>query len=343
MGGLSVSAEASGPPTVVSEITLPEDGARGLGVNADSVFLTSHTSDQGYYVGTDGSAEGPFDIGAVQGAAISSDGVYFSELQSIVYYPFDGDPVWHDVPATTYSLAYDESTGYLWAGSAEGTVWQLDPSLSIRQSYEFSGSVFGLAYDGTYLWVGTSDLGHVIQFDPRTDSRAATYDYPGPTSYYDLAYTNDRLWFEGDNTLYGTDIDNTVETTTRTETATATPTRTTTESPRTTTTEAPRTTTTEAPRTTTTEAPRTTTTEAPRTTTTEPPETTTEQAIQDSDGDGVIDSDDYAPNDPSVQERSDLEDSGSDSIPGFGAGVTAASVLAGGWLRYKRVNSDDSS
>ncbi|ELZ22771.1 hypothetical protein C475_16756 [Halosimplex carlsbadense 2-9-1] len=33
--------------------------------------------------------------------------------------------------------------------------------------------------------------------------------------------------------------------------------------------------------------------------------------IQDSDGDGVIDSEDYAPNDPDVQEKSDIQDGGS--------------------------------
>jgi hypothetical protein len=343
VGGLSVPSSASGPPTVVSELTLPEEGARGLGVNPDSIFFTSHQSTQCYYTYMDGSSEGPFDVDqSSEGAAISSDGVYVTNASSIVYYPFEGDSVEHDVPDFTYSLAYDESGGYLWAGSAGGTVWQLDDSFSIAQSYSFPGSVYGLGHDGTYLWVGSSERRYIIQFDPATDSTVATYDYPGSRSYYDLAYTEGHLWLEGDDTLYGTDIDNTVETTTRTETPTATPTPTTTRA--TTTTEAPRTTTTEAPRTTTTEAPRTTTTEAPRTTTTEAPRTTTtEQSIQDSDGDGVIDSEDYAPQDPEVQERSDLEESGSDSIPGFGAGVAAASVLAGGWLRYKRLNSDDSS
>jgi len=36
-------------------------------------------------------------------------------------------------------------------------------------------------------------------------------------------------------------------------------------------------------------------------------ETTTEETIQDTDGDGVIDSEDYAPRDPNVTDRSDVE------------------------------------
>jgi hypothetical protein len=36
----------------------------------------------------------------------------------------------------------------------------------------------------------------------------------------------------------------------------------------------------------------------------------TGNSIQDSDGDGVIDSEDYAPNDPDVQEKSDVQNSG---------------------------------
>ncbi|MFB6268556.1 MAG: PKD domain-containing protein [Halobacterium sp.] len=59
----------------------------------------------------------------------------------------------------------------------------------------------------------------------------------------------------------------------------------------------------------------------------------TSQTEQDSDGDGVPDEDDYAPDDPNVQVKSDLqEDTSSESIsvPGFGLlhGVTAA-MLAG--------------
>lgn len=43
-------------------------------------------------------------------------------------------------------------------------------------------------------------------------------------------------------------------------------------------------------------------------------------SVQDSDGDGVIDSEDYAPNDPAVQEKSDVQSD--DSLPEFEAGET---------------------
>lgn len=39
------------------------------------------------------------------------------------------------------------------------------------------------------------------------------------------------------------------------------------------------------------------------------------EGIQDSDGDGVIDSEDYAPQDPDVQEKSDIQGSGSTPTP----------------------------
>ncbi|WP_209452243.1 hypothetical protein [Halosimplex halophilum] len=53
--------------------------------------------------------------------------------------------------------------------------------------------------------------------------------------------------------------------------------------------------------------------------------------VQDSDGDGVIDSEDYAPNDPDVQEKSDLVDttaSGSGAGFGLGLAVTALALAA---------------
>jgi len=81
-----------------------------------------------------------------------------------------------------------------------------------------------------------------------------------------------------------------------------------------------------------------TTTDAPTETssaTTEPRQSTSadgaseqETELQDSDGDGVIDSEDYAPEDPDVQEKSDLQTSGGG--PGFGFGVaSAAAILTG--------------
>lgn len=42
---------------------------------------------------------------------------------------------------------------------------------------------------------------------------------------------------------------------------------------------------------------------------------TSSDQVQDSDGDGVVDSEDYAPNDPNVQEKSDLKNAASASTP----------------------------
>ena len=50
-------------------------------------------------------------------------------------------------------------------------------------------------------------------------------------------------------------------------------------------------------------------------------------SIQDSDGDGVIDSEDYAPQDPDVQQKSDLQNTSGGSGAGFGVGVTVATML----------------
>lgn len=54
---------------------------------------------------------------------------------------------------------------------------------------------------------------------------------------------------------------------------------------------------------------------------------TSQETPQDSDGDGVPDSEDYAPNDPEVQEKSDLQGSSSTSFPGFGVVVTIVAIV----------------
>jgi len=71
---------------------------------------------------------------------------------------------------------------------------------------------------------------------------------------------------------------------------------------------------------------------------TDSPTTETDESdsdVQDSDGDGVIDSEDYAPNDPEVQEKSDLvsnetdesDSTGSGFGPGFGPVVALVGIL----------------
>jgi PGF-CTERM protein len=63
----------------------------------------------------------------------------------------------------------------------------------------------------------------------------------------------------------------------------------------------------------------------------------TEQSVQDSDGDGVIDSEDYAPQDPEVQDKSDIQDSSGGIVPGFGVGVAVIALLVGTIVFTRRV------
>jgi len=49
--------------------------------------------------------------------------------------------------------------------------------------------------------------------------------------------------------------------------------------------------------------------------------------LQDSDGDGMVDSEDYAPHDPEVQEKSDLQETSGGSGAGFGVGVAVVALL----------------
>lgn len=126
------------------------------------------------------------------------------------------------------------------------------------------------------------------------------------------------------------------ETTTTTATSTTVSTTVTTETAATTT----ATTTTETP--TTTATPTTTTgTPTPETTTTKATATTTAETTTalDSDGDGVPDDEDYAPDDPSVQSKSDVDDeSGGITIrlPGFSATTGVVGIVLAALLLVRR-------
>ncbi|WP_436925318.1 PGF-CTERM sorting domain-containing protein [Halosimplex amylolyticum] len=91
-----------------------------------------------------------------------------------------------------------------------------------------------------------------------------------------------------------------------------------------------------------TDTPTVTATETPTTTPTETPttaqnrDTETSEGIQDSDGDGVIDAEDYAPRDPEVQEKSDIQATATGSGPGFGAGITLVALLGAALVSLRR-------
>lgn len=333
--GLTVGGgDARGAQEVESEITLPQDEARGLGAAVDgSVFLTTHLNNDWYYVSMDGSVSnsGELDTSA-QGAALGEDAAYTGYFD-LKKHPFDAENTERDMPAQVYSLAYDDSAGELWAGGENARVWQIDPpSLDIEQSYEFDGAIFGLAHDGTNLWVGDSNRGEILQYDPSEGETVGTYDYPNAQSIYDYAFVDGSLWLEGDGKLYETDIDDSTPTPSPTPTATST--QTPTQSPT-----------------------RNPTPTASSTPGTEKGVGTPEGGdgeegggaseggdgadggdggVQDSDGDGVIDSEDYAPNDPDVQEKSDLRSTTDGSGPGFGALVTGVAAVTAGAVRRFR-------
>ena len=166
----------------------------------------------------------------------------------------------------------------------------------------------------------TADNGHLcIKFsDPGADLGGAHYNYD-----IQAAQNEEPDWYhEAQQTPTPTATATTTETetATRTETPTATHTETATAADTATATA----TRTATPTATATAAPTATATAA--TSPAETASTSTGTPLQDSDGDGVIDSEDYAPNDPEVQEKSDLTGTASGSGPGFDP-VTAVVAL----------------
>jgi len=198
----------------------------------------------------------------------------------------------------------------------------------------------------------TADNGHLcIKFsDPGADLGGAHYNYdiqaaqneepdwyheaqqtPTPTATATTTETETATRTETP-TATTTETETATRTETPTATATATETATRTETPTATHTETATAADTATATATRTATPTATATAAPTATATaatspaETASTSTGTPLQDSDGDGVIDSEDYAPNDPEVQEKSDLTGTASGSGPGFDP-VTAVVAL----------------
>lgn len=213
----SVSARVSSTPEVVSEITLPQGGARGFGVNDDEydLFVTSHDGGTFYYVNKDGSVESSGDADDnFQGVDFSNRAVFAGGYgQRLVKDPFDQNKEVSEksMPADVFSVAVDDKERVLWVGGENGRVWRMDPaSLDIEASFDLGESIFGLAYDGTYLWVGDSGRSNILQYEPSSRDAVATYDYPNAQTMYDYAFSGGHLWLEGDGQLYETDITDSV-------------------------------------------------------------------------------------------------------------------------------------
>ena len=333
VGLLASSGTVGATPSEISEISLPEGEARGLGSRND-VFLTTHRFGRYYYVTPDGSIDTRGEVDYyLQAGDFGPEAAYLGHYRLIKYpYGTGSDPVERELPDNVLSMTYDDTEGRLWAGGENGKVWKLSDTLAIEQTYDFSGGIFGLAHDGEFLWVGDSDRGRILQYDPEKKDTAAIYDYPTARTYYDYTYADGHLWLLGDDTIYETDIDASVPT--PTPTATATPTPTPTPEP----TDSPTPTETRTRTETRTDArTRTDTTSSSRQQTT--PTATEGEEIRDSDGDGMIDAEDYAPQDPEVQQKSDLgQTSGSDG-PGFG--FLSAVVAGGALLTARYLHADD--
>jgi hypothetical protein len=68
----------------------------------------------------------------------------------------------------------------------------------------------------------------------------------------------------------------------------------------------------------------------------------TDTPLQDSDGDGVPDESDYAPNDPEVQEKADLQNNTKTStdVDGFGYILGVIALLSGLVWVQRQVGAD---
>jgi len=202
------------PSGVVSEIGLPETSARGFGVVDDEFesFVTSHINDppQIYYISKDGSVTDSFEADTPYLAVgISNEAVYAGN-SGLTKFPFEDGAESTDVamPADVFTVAVSDTEDVLWAGGSNGEIWRVDPvSLEITRTIDFGGEIFALAWDSTHLWVGDLNESVILRYNPSTDERVATYEYPDVSAVYGFTFTEGTLWLEVDETLYETSTD----------------------------------------------------------------------------------------------------------------------------------------
>jgi len=218
---------------VTSEVVAPKEGIRGIGWY--DAFYSVHPSDvhdtgdpYWYLFDESGSIESSGEFGdegsaGRYGLAVGDETTYISRYDEIIEYT-RSDPITHSVPAEVHSLTYDDAAGQLWAGGANGRVWQFDDQITVEQTLTFSGSVGGLAHDGEYLWVGTSDNSHIRRVDPATGDVDESFDPPVSTQIYSFLYQGDRLWLAGDGRVYQTNLSTTATAEQATPEPTPTPT-----------------------------------------------------------------------------------------------------------------------
>ena len=242
--GLAVGSTMTiADPEVTTEVVAPKGGIRGLGHSGDWFFSVhpndAHDTGEPYWYYFDESGDidssggfGDLDSGATAryGCAVGDQTPYISQSNNIEEFADSGEVIEHDAPADIQSLAYDDDGGQLWGGGQNGRVWEFDDQITVEQTFAFSGSVFGLAHDGEYLWVGDQS-GEIKRVDPATGDVDESFDYPVSTTVYDLTYLNDRLWMAGDGRVYETNLSMTATTEQATPEPTATPTATRTPTP----------------------------------------------------------------------------------------------------------------
>lgn len=246
--GLAVVPTANADATVTDQITAPTDSLRGLGSrqNRDGSweFFSTHpymgTTTTGtppyydwYYFGRRGAVDSSGSESTYQksspgyGAAANSSAAYVNISNTVVRYKGD-DRFTRDMSSDVYSLSYNETDGYLWAGARNGRVWKLDAELTIRRSYAFDAKVTGLAHDGAYFWIKLQNDDELYRIDPSASEVDAAFESPVDAEIYDLTYLDDRLWLGTDQRVYETNLSQSTqaETTTPTRTPTPTPTAT---------------------------------------------------------------------------------------------------------------------
>ncbi|MEF8785678.1 MAG: hypothetical protein V5A45_07060 [Haloarculaceae archaeon] len=218
--------------TVSTEFALPQTGGRGMAefrsgsyYDEPALFCTFDGGESYWINASDGEVASSTKTDFIaQGAAFDDDTetgwVIGSELRR---YDSNNEENIYDIPSHGYALTYDEVADQLWGGSEDERLWKLTRDGDIVQTYSFNGAVYGLAHDGTDLWVGTSQRGVLLRVDPSTGETRSEVEYPIDETVYDLAFTDGVLWLLTDGRLYRTDItgDSSTddETSTPTETA----------------------------------------------------------------------------------------------------------------------------
>jgi PKD repeat protein len=207
---------------VISEITLPESGARGMGVaiyDQGPGFIIGFKGGIGHQVFEDGSSNGPVTLEdddyiypTIHATGVSKDAVYWSDNETLNKNAGEDSEVAEtEMPDPIYSIATDKSDSTIWVGGQNGRIWQVDSStLDVENTISVGDSVFGLAHDGDYLWIGESGHDSIQQYDTSEETTVATYDYPNAQDIYDYSYIDDHLWLLADGRIYETDIDKSI-------------------------------------------------------------------------------------------------------------------------------------